>query len=39
MTWSGRLFSDFTGSLVMSIKDKTIISFINACAFASLILV
>lgn len=38
MTWSGRLFSDFTGSLVMSIKDKTIISLINACAFTSLIL-
>ncbi|CAH5919791.1 hypothetical protein AI2916V1_4115 [Enterobacter cloacae] len=39
MTWSGRLFSDFTGSLVMSIKDKTIISLINACAFTSLIVV
>ncbi len=39
MTWSGRLFSDFTGSLVMSIKDKIIISLINACAFTSLIVV
>lgn len=39
MTWSGRLFSDFTGSLVMSIKDKTLISFINAGAFTLLILI